>query len=47
MAKRLRKTMTEEEFENGYWYATELQEFANRVGFPPPRGFARTSSSEP
>lgn len=36
MAKRtgLKTTMTEEEFENGYWYATELQEFARRVGIP-------------
>jgi Arc/MetJ-type ribon-helix-helix transcriptional regulator len=36
MAKRtgLKTTMTEEEFENGYWYATELQEFATRVGIP-------------
>lgn len=36
MAKRtgLKATMTEEEFENGYWYATELQEFARRVGIP-------------
>ena len=36
MAKRtgLKSTMTEEEFENGYWYATELQEFATRLGIP-------------
>jgi hypothetical protein len=36
MAKRtwLSKTMTEAEFENGYWYATELQEFAAKIGIP-------------
>src|SRR5262245_36363264 len=36
MAKsgRLAKTMTEAEFENGYWYATELQEFAMKIGIP-------------
>jgi hypothetical protein len=36
MAKRtkLSKTMTEREFENGYWYATELREFATKVGIP-------------
>ena len=36
MTKRtgLEKTMTEAEFENGYWYATELQEFAARLGIP-------------
>jgi len=36
MTKRtgLSATMTEVEFENGYWYATELQEFAATVGIP-------------
>ena len=36
MAKktRLSESMTETEFENGYWYATELREFAVRVGIP-------------
>jgi SAP domain-containing protein len=36
MAKRTRltKTMTEREFENGYWYATELREFAMKIGIP-------------
>src|SRR6185436_19651217 len=36
MTKRteLAPTMTEAEFENGYWYATELQEFAAKVGIP-------------
>jgi hypothetical protein len=31
---RLATTMTETEFENGYWYATELQEFAAKIGIP-------------
>src|SRR5580704_4532394 len=26
--------MTETEFDNGYWYATELREFAIKVGIP-------------
>ena len=36
MAKRnkLTRTMTETEFENGYWYATELKEFAATIGIP-------------
>ena len=36
MAKRTRltKTITETEFENGYWYATELREFAMKIGIP-------------
>jgi SAP domain-containing protein len=36
MAKRttLTRTMTEKEFENGYWYATELREFATKIGIP-------------
>jgi hypothetical protein len=36
MTKRteLAETMTEAEFENGYWYATELREFATKVGIP-------------
>src|SRR4030095_1563088 len=36
MAKRtrLRRTMTETEFENGYWYATELRAFATTIGIP-------------
>jgi hypothetical protein len=36
MAKRaeLTESMTEEQFENGYWYATELQDFATTVGIP-------------
>ena len=36
MTKRakLGETMTEAEFENGYWYATELREFAAKVGIP-------------
>ena len=36
MAKRtrLRRTMTETEFENGYWYATEMRAFATTIGIP-------------
>ena len=36
MAKRtkLTETITEREFENGYWYATELREFATKIGIP-------------
>jgi len=36
MAKRTRltRTMTETEFENGYWYATELRAFATTIGIP-------------
>lgn len=31
---RLSDSMTEREFDNGYWYATELKEFAIKVGIP-------------
>lgn len=36
MARRieLTKTITEREFENGYWYATELRAFAVKIGVP-------------
>jgi hypothetical protein len=36
MARRtgLTPTMTETEFENGYWYATELSAFAAEIGIP-------------
>lgn len=36
MPKRtgLSETMTEREFDNGYWYATELREFAIELGIP-------------
>ena len=30
----LHKKMTEVEFENGYWYATDLKEFADKIGIP-------------
>src|SRR5438105_3347209 len=30
----LSESMTETEFDNGYWYATELREFARKVGIP-------------
>ena len=29
-----RRGMTEEQFENGYWYATELRAFARELGIP-------------
>ena len=29
--------MTEEQFENGYWYATELRDFARGLGIPWPQ----------
>lgn len=30
----LRASMTELEFENGYWYTTELKQFADKIGVP-------------
>ncbi len=32
--RALSETMTETEFDNGYWYATKLREFAVRMGIP-------------
>jgi hypothetical protein len=39
MSKRrvLAATMSEAQFDNGYWYATELQQFAAKVGIPSAR----------
>jgi hypothetical protein len=34
MATTLSPTMTLREFENGYWYREQLQEFAQRIGIP-------------
>jgi SAP domain-containing new25 len=31
---KLSRTMTVTQFENGYWYATELKEFARTIGVP-------------
>lgn len=31
---KLSKFMTVTDFDNGYWYATELKEFANSIGIP-------------
>jgi hypothetical protein len=31
---RLSKSMSEEQFENGYWYATEIKSFADEIGIP-------------
>ena len=31
---KLSRSMTVEEFENGYWYATEVRDFAKDVGIP-------------
>jgi hypothetical protein len=30
----LSKSMTEKQFDNGYWYATEIKEFAKQIGIP-------------
>lgn len=34
MARPLSPTMTLRDFENGYWYAVQLQDFAERIGIP-------------
>jgi len=34
MKPKLSKSMTLEQFENGYWYATQIKEFANQIGIP-------------
>ena len=34
MAKALSPTMTLREFENGYWYADQVRDFAGRIGIP-------------
>jgi hypothetical protein len=34
MAAALSPTMTQREFENGYWYLAELKAFAERIGIP-------------
>jgi hypothetical protein len=34
MKPKLIKTMTLEQFDNGYWYATEIKEFAEIIGIP-------------
>jgi hypothetical protein len=34
MGKALSPRMTVREFENGYWYAVELKDFAKRIGIP-------------
>jgi hypothetical protein len=31
---RLSKSMTEAQFDNGYWYATEIKTFADEIGIP-------------
>ncbi len=33
MKPKLTKDMTEKEFDNGYWYATEIKDFALSLGF--------------
>lgn len=33
-APELSRALTETEFENGYWYATELRDFARHLGVP-------------
>jgi SAP domain-containing protein len=32
--RRLTTSMTQAQFDNGYWYATEIREFAKRIGIP-------------
>src|SRR5690625_1302514 len=34
MTDKLTKHLTEKEFENNYWYAKELKEFAKEIGIP-------------
>lgn len=34
MKAKLSKTMTVADFDNGYWYATELADFADSIGIP-------------
>jgi hypothetical protein len=34
MKTRLSKSMTVEQFDNGYWYATEVKKFAESIGIP-------------
>jgi SAP domain-containing protein len=43
MTARLSATMTVREFENGYWYADELRDFAQRLAIP---GAARLRKDE-
>jgi hypothetical protein len=31
---KLSTSMTSTQFDNGYWYATELKDFAERIGIP-------------
>src|SRR6185503_6400852 len=31
---RLSKSMTEAQFDNGYWYATDIKAFADEIGIP-------------
>ncbi|HEV7645442.1 MAG TPA: SAP domain-containing protein [Pyrinomonadaceae bacterium] len=34
VSKKLSTSMTVEQFENGYWYATEIKKFAKKIGIP-------------
>jgi hypothetical protein len=34
VSKKLSTSMTVEQFENGYWYATEVKDFAKKIGVP-------------
>jgi|SRR5579859_59208 len=34
MKAKLSRSITVEQFENGYWYATEIKEFADQIGIP-------------
>src|SRR5215471_16665941 len=33
-AAKLSRSMTETEFDNGYWYADDLKKFAEKIGIP-------------
>src|SRR5260370_16754358 len=36
-AAKLSTSMTEREFDNGYWYANDLKKFAEKIGVPSAR----------
>jgi hypothetical protein len=37
---KLSTSMTSTQFDNGYWYATELKDFAKRIGIPARRSLS-------
>jgi SAP domain-containing new25 len=40
-AVKLYTSMTETEFDNGYWYAEDLKKFAEKIGIPSARRFRK------